>query len=213
MLSRAGNPIRGFISIEGELHNIAAQAVRRLQSVSPHGVKHLVGTVYLDGELCAMLGDENETGGSMRRSFENGPRFTKDNFVGISKPGHDEWDGKNESGLAWIFEEREDFRSTMSAVLKSKDVEGFPREKDDPRMMLFLFDMINFFDETDPILSDRLKILESLMGASDFKKVRLLPQMATTEPLALEMPLEACRRLGWEGLILRRDCEYVGKRT
>lgn len=204
MFSRAGNLISGFASLELELSRLAGNIVFDLKSKPNFKAKT---SLYLDGELCILL---PHSAGHKVESISQEARISSPMNYSPSLTENEPIGGLSVDN--WTFLDREDFRSTLSAVLRKMEFKNGETIKDDPRMVYFLFDLI---DENRPedILSVRLDRLHSSITQSDAKRVRFLPQMMTIEPLALKEPLETCRRLGWEGLILRRDCEYVGKRT
>jgi len=79
----------------------------------------------------------------------------------------------------------------------------------------FVFDMIkeeDFYDKkSKEILSTRLKRLQNTVS-NKIKHIKLLEQIPYTHKIFNEMVAKS-QHFGWEGLMLRKDVGYEGKRT
>lgn len=104
----------------------------------------------------------------------------------------------------------EDFCATLSLVLARP---ADPARLDQRRLCFFAFDLIDPAALKDVILSERLARLRTTTAQGRFERVRVVEQYRTRNPHDFQMFLEDRQREQWEGLIVRRDCGFVGKRT
>ena len=102
----------------------------------------------------------------------------------------------------------EDFKSIMK-VLKKKDLTI-------KTPMYCVFDCLTYKDFIDRTsintFSKRYKRLSTLMKKKKFKYIKKVEQVKYNDAV-LEQQIEKFRENDWEGLILRKDTEYVGKRS
>jgi len=103
---------------------------------------------------------------------------------------------------------KEDFSSIMKLIRK-KDY-----TIENPMYKIFDYLPLDKFykKESATIMSDRLLALESVLGKTKYNTFMQLEQIEMTEDSFAAM-IKKSEDNGWEGLILRKDCEYRGKRS
>lgn len=107
---------------------------------------------------------------------------------------------------------KENFKAILSAIMK-KDV-----QVENPRFLVFdAIPVEDFFRcESDLSLSDRSMILDSLVSVSKSvlgDRLRILETETVKDLGHLNELLANSERMGWEGMMFRKDCHYEGKRT
>lgn len=143
----------------------------------------MIGEFYIDGELCVV-------GESSHRQPQT------------SSQGHE--NALSEGSMI------EDFRAALGIVLKKPRSSVIQYDN----LYFFAFDLVPSGPQTESplILSQRINILrESLrdLGWDDSRRVRILDQFVTKNPEDFKSLVDA----RWEGLIIRRDCEHLPKRS
>lgn len=111
----------------------------------------------------------------------------------------------------------EDFRLIMKEIRRKKHTVGNPR--------YYVFDLLTLKEfsegksEQNRKFSDRLKVMTKVLPAVDFEKneapdktILVIPQLLFTEAGFSKMSKQAEDK-GWEGLMLRKDDIYQGKRS
>lgn len=102
----------------------------------------------------------------------------------------------------------DNFKGVVKEVMKKN------HQMENPTYLLF--DMIDLADfnvqHSDVILSDRLKEAEELANTIDSKHIEYLEQIPYSEE-NLEAIREEVAKNGWEGFMVRKNCEYKGKRS
>lgn len=103
---------------------------------------------------------------------------------------------------------KEDFSSIMKLIRK-KDY-----TIENPMYKIFDYLPLDKFykKESATIMSDRLLALESVIGDTNYNTFMQLEQVEMTEESFAAM-IKKSEDNGWEGLILRKDCSYKGKRS
>ncbi len=103
---------------------------------------------------------------------------------------------------------KEDFRSIMKEINKKGHTVNNPK--------YLLFDMLSCDEfnngSSTRIFSERLKVLKSVIDKSKCKRLSCIEQIPFTGEKLVSMQLEV-EKNGWEGLILRKNSKYQGKRT
>lgn len=104
---------------------------------------------------------------------------------------------------------KEDFQSIMKVIRKKDYTIPNPKYK--------LFDMIpmqDFFNkESDIILSDRLNNLKEVLKNYNGNNLEVLEQKQIKSKEYLDLLIEEARSKEWEGLIVRKNTVYKGKRS
>jgi len=105
---------------------------------------------------------------------------------------------------------KEDFQSVMKEIRKKDHTIKNPR--------YLVFDQISyndFFNHSSNIkLSNRLEALKlTSKNIQNNKLFFVLPQIKVESVEHLQKMRDSAEQEGWEGLILRKDCEYKGKRS
>ena len=103
---------------------------------------------------------------------------------------------------------KEDFTSIMKLIRK-KDY-----TIENPMYKIFDYLPLDKFykKESATIMSDRLLALESVIGDTKYNTFMQLEQVEMTADSFAAM-IKKSEENGWEGLILRKDCSYKGKRS
>ena len=103
---------------------------------------------------------------------------------------------------------KEDFRGIMKEIKKKGHT------VDNPKYLLF--DMLTHEEflsgASNRIFSDRSKTLQTVIKKSNCKRLSCIEQVPFTGEKLVSMQLEV-EKNGWEGLILRKNSKYQGKRT
>jgi len=141
-------------------------------------------------ELCSRSGIKFETLGEIEKEL-------------INLPGGTILDGE----ICLVDkDDNEDFQHIMKEIHKKDHTIKNPK--------YLVFDILNinefYFGNRQRTLSVRLKELEEVV--SKFKKVEMLSQLPYSESNMILMQ-ENVAKFGWEGLMLRKDTFYEGKRT
>jgi DNA ligase-1 len=102
---------------------------------------------------------------------------------------------------------KEDFKSIVSQVKR--------KNYDVTNAHYMLFDIVGLeaFEkkESKALLSKRLPLLQKFAGRS--KRISVLEQVPVIDESHFTELVALASRMGWEGLILRKDAPYEGKRT
>ena len=103
--------------------------------------------------------------------------------------------------------DQEDFQSVMKEITRKNHTIAKPRYK--------VFDMLTLEEfqskESKRILSERIKTLKATL--KNDKIVDILEQVQIKDQAHFETLVGEANEKGWEGLIVRRDIGYEGKRT
>jgi DNA ligase-1 len=102
----------------------------------------------------------------------------------------------------------EDFQGIMKEINKKNHT------MENPKYLLFDILTLEEFNEktSDRVLSSRLSELSSVIGPSKCKRISVIQQVPFTEKGFSAME-EQVKENGWEGLILRKNDVYKGKRS
>ena len=105
--------------------------------------------------------------------------------------------------------EVEDFKA-ISGEIKMKDHTIL-----NPRYYLFDYLSLDDFNkrQSNTKLSNRLDNLEDLLSGVSLKALKILEQTLIKSQKQLEDTYAECNKKGWEGLILRKNTYYEGKRS
>jgi DNA ligase 1 len=111
--------------------------------------------------------------------------------------------------LCLIKDGMEDFQGAMQEIRRKDHTVENPRYK--------IFDMLTIEEfengSSDRILSQRLTHLHSTLNNYKGDVLEILPQLPATSEENLMLHLEDANLKGWEGLMVRKDTGYEGKRT
>lgn len=114
---------------------------------------------------------------------------------------------------AWQDNFTESFTDTVKLLSSDNDT-------DSQGLYYFVFDclteseLLKSATNNNVKLSDRLKRLEALSPTNSQSRVVLLPQWSISSAEYIDQIVrDQIHPLQWEGAMLRRDCEYQGKRT
>lgn len=105
--------------------------------------------------------------------------------------------------------DEEDFKAIVSEIRKKDHIIEYPKFK--------IFDFLSIEEFTarksKVILSERIKTINELLEKNNTPTLSVLDQTKVESKDYIENFLEKSVDLGWEGLIIRKDTYYEGKRT
>ncbi|KAK4683663.1 hypothetical protein P7C73_g6571, partial [Tremellales sp. Uapishka_1] len=202
-VSRTGNPFTSLARLHEQVERLAGlgEVARWLASdpvVLQQNDKGVVKRLVLDGEVCVLRPktEEEKTRGQIVSTAET------ETFASALWASH-------EDDLV------EDFPSTVSLVRRQNETIPHPA--------FFLLDVLSWQAfETQASVSgttfgERIKlghaIVDFLDGQDHERHVRRLEQVAVAGPEEVESMVGRAAAEGWEGLVLRADKPYEGKRT
>ena len=165
----------------------------------------------LDGIRCIVIISE---GNKVDCYSRNGKRFStlkvlEDEIVSLNLRGSVFDDIVLDGEICVMDGKTESFRGIMSLITRKDFTMPNPKFK--------VFDFLTFTEfqnkKSDNILSGRLKMLKYTLGEKKLNHIDILKQQRVESEKQLDEMIEEASRKNWEGLILRKNVGYEGKRS